>query len=98
MSDNVTVIVISGSKNDVFSKLNKIVDLNVKTPSYLNKNQERIVKKYINSTSKVFFDDALNRIKRKNCSIPSNKNLSLYLKSVGYTKTVTATSNYWTKD
>ena len=98
MSDNVTVIVISGSKNDVFSKLNNIVNADVKAPSYLKKNQERIVKKYINSTSKVFFDDALNRIKRKNCPLPSNRNLSLYLKSVGYTKTVTATSNYWTKD
>ena len=70
MSDNVTVIVISGSKNDVFSKLNNIVNLNVKTPSYLKKNQERIIKKYINSTSKVFFDDALNRIKRKKLSSP----------------------------
>lgn len=98
MSDNVTVIVISGSKNDVFSKLNNIVNFDVKTPSYLNKNQERIVKKYINNTSKVFFNDALSRIKRKNCSLPSNRNLSLYLKSLGYTKTITATSNYWTKD
>ena len=97
MSDNVTVIVISGSKNDVFSKLNKIVDLDVKTPSYLTKAQERIVKKYVDNTPRVYFDDALNKIKRKNCPVPSNKNLSLYLKSLGYTKNITAISNYWTK-
>ena len=97
MSDNVTVIVISGSKNDVFSKLNKIVDLDVKASSYLTETQKRIVKKYIDNTPKVYFDDVLNRIKRKNCPLPSNKNLSLFLKSTGYSRTLTPTANYWTK-
>ena len=41
MSDNVTVIVISGSKNDVFSKLNNIVNADVKTPSYLKKESRK---------------------------------------------------------
>ena len=98
MSNDVTVIVISGSKNNVFSKLNKIVNLDIKTTSYLTKAQERIVKKYIDNASRVYFDDALNRIKRKNCPVPSNKNLSLFLKSSGYSKIISATANYWIKD
>jgi ABC-type transporter Mla maintaining outer membrane lipid asymmetry ATPase subunit MlaF len=56
MSDNLTVVVISGSKNEVFSKLNKIVGTNLDstpvetTPRYLTASQERIVKNYLKST------------------------------------------------
>ena len=57
MSDNLTVVVISGSKNEVFSKLNKIVGTSLDstpaetTPRYLTATQERIVNNYLKKNS-----------------------------------------------
>lgn len=103
MSDNLTVVVISGSKNEVFSKLNKIMGSNSnsphdkRTPRHLTETQERIVKKYLKKNSKVFFDDIMWAIHNKNRSFPSTKNLSLYLKASGYTRVANQIANYWTK-
>ena len=103
MSDNLTVVVISGSKNEVFSKLNKIVGTSLDsttvkaTPRYLTASQERIVKNYLKKNSKVFFDDVLRAVRIRKRPVPSTNNLSLYLKSTGYTRISTPNANYWMK-
>ena len=103
MSDNLTVVVISGSKNEVFSKLNNIVGTNLETTSikktsrYLTSVQERIVRNYLNKNSKVFFDDIMIAIRNRKRPLPSTNNLSLYLKSNGYNRISTPIANYWTK-
>ena len=103
MSDNLTVVVISGSKNEVFSKLNKIVGANLDTnpvettPRYLTASQERIVKNYLKKNSKVFFDDVLRAVRIRKRPVPSTNNLSLYLKSTGNNRISTPNANYWMK-
>lgn len=92
MSDNVTVIIISGSKSDVFNKLNLIVSndqnniKNERINNNLKEKQLKIVNNFLDKKQVFKFRDLMNQFKNSKTTYPSNSNLSAFLKLNGYSK------------